>query len=341
LLSKCGILDIEKSENILGGKMTFIIDAKNEGRTVLSFLKSSLKISSSVLAVLKRDEKGILANGEHVTVRYVLKQGDVLSINEKDSEDSINESIEPHDLPLNVIFENDDIMVIDKPANMPTHPSHGHTDDTLANAVAQKYKERRDIFVFRPIGRLDKNTSGISLIAKNAISASYLSFARRHGAVHKRYIAILDGEIKGNNELQIIDSYMKRMENSVIVRCVGDENEEGSFRALTHWRLIWSGNGISVVEAMPQTGRTHQLRVHFAHIGHPILGDDIYGKPHELIDRHALHAASLSIPIPYTDIDCLTEFSSAPPPDMQKAFMTITGLDLNKIILSNQGKEQK
>ena len=131
------------------------------------------------------------------------------------------------------------------------------------------------------------------------------------------------------------------MENSVIVRCIGNESEENSFRAITHWRLIWSGNGISVVEAMPQTGRTHQLRVHFAHVGHPILGDDIYGKPHKLIDRHALHAASLSIPVPYSDINCITEFSSDPPQDMQIAFKDITGLDLCKIILSNQGKEQK
>ncbi len=321
--------------------MTFIIDEQNSGRAVLSFLKSSLKISSSVLAMLKRDEKGILVNGNHVTVRYILKSGDVLSINEKDSPQDVNESIEPHDLPLDIIFENNDIMIIDKPANMPTHPSHGHIDDTLANAVAYRYAERGEIFVFRPIGRLDKNTSGISLIAKNAISASYLSFARRHGTICKKYIAILNGEIESDGSVQVIDSYMKRMEDSVIVRCIGDATEEGSFRAITHWRLIWSGNGISVVEAIPKTGRTHQLRVHFAHIGHFIIGDDMYGLPHELIGRHALHAASLSIPIPYSDINCISEFSSAPPQDMQKAFNSITGLDLNEIILLNRDKEQK
>jgi 23S rRNA pseudouridine1911/1915/1917 synthase len=207
--------------------------------------------------------------------------------------------------------------------------------------VAYRYSERGEIFVFRPIGRLDKNTSGISLIAKNAISASYLSFARRHGTICKKYIAILNGEIESDGSVQVIDSYMKRMEDSVIVRCIGDATEEGSFRAITHWRLIWSGNGISVVEAIPKTGRTHQLRVHFAHIGHFIIGDDMYGLPHELIGRHALHAASLSIPLPYLDINCLTAFSSPPPHDMQEAFKVITGLDLNEIILLNRDKEQK
>ena len=310
--------------------MIFNIDSHDSGRTVLSFLKSRLKISSSALAALKRDERGILANGSHVTVRYVLNEGDVLSINEKDSSENVNEAVEPHEIPLNVIFESNDIIVVDKPPYMPTHPSHNHTDDTLANGIAYIYEQRGDPLVFRPIGRLDRNTSGISLIAKNAISASYLSYGRRHGMIKKKYIAILDGCIDSDGSIQTISTYMKRTEDSVIMRCVSDAENEGSISAVTHWRLLWSGCGISVVEAMPETGRTHQLRVHFAHIGHHILGDDVYGYPHPLIGRHALHAGSLSIPMPYTDN--ITEFSSLPPSDMQNLFNSLTGLDLNDFI---------
>ena len=163
-------------DRLKGKIMTFSINYQNAGMTVLSFLKLKLKISASALASLKKDEKGILVNGSHVTVRYVLKENDILSINELDNESNINENIVPANIPVNIIFENNDILIVDKPPYMPTHPSHRHFDDTLGNALAHIYKERNIPFVFRPIGRLDGNTSGVSLIAKNALSASYLEY---------------------------------------------------------------------------------------------------------------------------------------------------------------------
>ncbi len=310
--------------------MLFNIGYDNSGRTVLSFLKSTLKISSAALAALKRDEFGITVNGKHVTVRYVLCEGDRLCINEKDSREHASPHIVPANIPLDIIFENDDIIVVNKPADMPTHPSHNHNDDTLANAIAYIYAERDEPLVFRPIGRLDRNTSGISLIAKHAISASFLSYARTHGMMQKRYVAILNGHIESDGGLQRIETHMKRMQDSVIVRCVSDSEDTESFLAVTHWRLLYSNDKISLVEAIPETGRTHQLRVHFAHIGHSILGDDLYGEASDLISRHALHAASLSMPIPYTDN--ITQFSSLPPSDMQNAFKDLSGLDLNNIL---------
>lgn len=309
--------------------MTFEITNEHAGKTVLSFLRSTIKISSAALAKLKRDEKGILANNAHVTVRYMLRVGDILSVNETDLEDEQSENIIPIDLPLDIIFENDDIMLINKPPYMPTHPSHGHIDDTLANGLAHIYKERNIPFVFRPIGRLDRNTSGISLIAKHSISASYLDYARRNKMISKKYIAILCGNIDVGDEWQTIDTFMKRKEDSIIIRCISSDGEEGSFRAITRWRKIYSNNNISVVEAIPVTGRTHQLRVHFAHIGHSILGDDIYGSASEYISRHALHAQTLSLPIPYSDE--IRDFSSPPPSDMQEAFFNICGLSLREI----------
>lgn len=309
--------------------MIFHIETEHSGRTVLSFLKAVLKISRSALAALKRDEHGILINGSHVTVRYILKEGDILSINEKDSPQNISETVLPVNIPLDVLLENEDIILVNKPPYMPTHPSHGHTDDTLANAVAHIYSTRGIPFVFRPIGRLDRNTSGISLIAKNQISASYLFYARQKGLIRKRYIAILCGRIDGAEKLQTIDSYMKRQEESIIVRCIGNADEEGAFRAITHWRVLFTCDEITVVEAIPETGRTHQLRVHFASIGHPILGDDVYGTTSEYIGRHALHAGSLSIPLPYNGE--IKEFIAPPPQDMIEAFKALSGCELSEI----------
>ena len=310
--------------------MNFKISKEDSGRSVLSFLKSKLKISRSALASLKRVPMGICVGGQHVTVRYVLCEGDILSVNEKDSFSDVNETIEPHCLPLDILFENDDLFVINKSPNMPTHPSHNHTDDTLANALAYIYKERGEPLVFRPIGRLDKNTSGISLVAKNAISASFLHYARSNGTMHKKYIALLDGRIADDNSWHRTEVYMKRMDDSVIIRCIGESSDPDADIAITHWRTIYRSDKISMVEAIPQTGRTHQLRVHFAHLGHPILGDEIYGTPSTFIPRHALHAYSLSIPMPYSEE--ITCFSAMPPTDMQNAFRKLTGEDIISII---------
>lgn len=310
--------------------MKFIIDKQDAGIAVLSFLKSKLKISTSALASLKRVDMGICVNDKHVTVRYVLSEGDLLTIKDKDTFEDVNESVEPHDLPLDVILENEDLFVINKPPFMPTHPSHNHTDDTLANALAYVYQERDEPLVFRPIGRLDRNTSGISLIAKSSISASFLHYARSHGLMQKKYIALLEGKIANDTDWHTTETYMKRTEGSVIVRCIGDADDPNSFNSITHWRVLYSNDKLSLVEAIPETGRTHQLRVHFSHLGHPILGDDIYGTESEIIERHALHAYSLSIPMPYGKE--ITTFSSMPPEDMQCAFSLITGEDIKNYI---------
>ncbi len=310
--------------------MDFIISKEDAGKTVLSFLKSKLKISTSTLASLKRIDMGICANGKHVTVRYVLSVGDTLTIKEKDSFSDVNETIEPYRLPIDINFESDDLFIINKSANMPTHPSHNHMDDTLANALAYIYSERREPLVFRPIGRLDKNTSGLCLIAKNAISASFLDYAKSHGMMKKRYIALLCGKICDDNEWHTNEIYMKRMNESVIMRCIGNKDDSGSFVAITSWRMIYSNDSLSVVEAIPKTGRTHQLRVNFSHLGHPILGDEIYGEKSDIIPRHALHAYSLSLPLPYGDE--INTFTSIPPKDMQDAFNSLTGEELCSII---------
>lgn len=319
--------------------MKFIIETRDAGMTVLSFLKSKLKISTSALASLKRVDMGICVNEKHVTVRYILSEGDILTIKDRDSFEDVNETVEPHCIPLDVILENEELFIINKPPFMPTHPSHNHTDDTLANALAHLYAERGEPLVFRPIGRLDRNTSGISLIAKSSISASFLHYARSHGMMQKKYIALLEGKIANDTDWHITETYMKRSEDSVIVRCVGESNDPDAFVAITRWRVLYSSDALSVVEAIPETGRTHQLRVHFSHLGHPILGDDIYGTESEMISRHALHAYSLSIPMPYCGES--KTFTSYPPADMCRAFELITGEELSKYIPITKDTNEK
>ena len=145
------------------------------------------------------------------------------------------------------------------------------------------------------------------------------------------------GRLDSGDDYQVIETYIKRQADSIIVRCVGTEYEEGAQIAVTHWKTLYASDEISVVEAIPITGRTHQLRVHFSYIGHPLLGDDIYGKECQYISRHALHAFRISLPMPYGEDR--VSFISPPHDDMKKAFFELTGASIEEIftkITNNQ-----
>ncbi len=279
--------------------MTITITDAYDGRLLRSFLKWTLGLSSAVLSELKNREDGILVNGTRVTVRYVLRTGDVVTISDRDTPKTATERVIPVELPLTVLYEDDYVIALAKPADMPTHPSHGHLCDTLANALAYRYLTAEEPFVFRPLGRLDRNTSGVVVVGKTRAAAGYLSRALQKGLVRKRYLAIVTGEMPADRSWQIIDAPIYRPDASGIRRAVGTAETDGAVRALTRYRVLTAGAGCSLVLCEPVTGRTHQLRVHLAHIGHPILGDEIYGTPSDLMGRHALHALSLSFPLPF------------------------------------------
>lgn len=272
--------------------MRIDIDEARSGKCVLDILRGELGFSSSVITFLKNHSDGILVNGEHATVRKILSLGDVLALHYADTESDQNQTIEPVELPLKIIYNDRDILIVNKPPYMPTHPSHDHQRDTLANAVAFHFKNLKTPFVFRAINRLDSQTSGLVLLARNKISAQHLSEDMAKGRIHKHYFAVLHG--KPEPPEGKIDAPIRRAEESKIKRVVC---EDGA-RSLTRYQTLVANDMYSAVIASPITGRTHQLRVHFSHMGNCICGDTLYGYPCEYIERQALHAARLEFPHP-------------------------------------------
>ena len=276
--------------------MRFSITEVDDGTSVRAFLALRLSPSAKMLKYLKYREDGILVNGTRVTVRYVLHTGDVLTLAVSDGDNA--EKLEAVALDLPILYEDDDLVIPNKPANMPTHPSRDHYRDTVANALAYRYREMGVPFVFRPVNRLDRDTSGLLLIARNKLASGRLNAAMRRGLIRKTYLAILEGETLPDEGR--IEKSLRRSAHSIIVREVCEPSDVGAEPSVTRYRVLARGSGCSLVVAYPLTGRTHQLRVHFASLGHPIAGDDLYGIPNGRLPRQALHARSLTFPHPST-----------------------------------------
>lgn len=286
--------------------MRCIIDQRCDGQLLREYLLRTLGFSHRLLTRLKKAEGGILLNGTPVTVRATLKEGDVLLLATEDEGSSpCGRVAVGSSLPV-VLYEDDHILVCNKPYGMPTHPSHGHLDDTLANAVAlYETMQGRPSFVFRPINRLDRDTSGVVLIARSQLAAARLSRAMSEGAFQKQYFAILEGvpDCRGGE----ITAAIRRAQESIITREICDSGLPGAHDARTKYQVVlrWSYQDRErcLVRALPFTGRTHQLRLHFAHVGAPIAGDSLYGPAFcdpTAPTRQALHAYSLTFPHPIT-----------------------------------------
>lgn len=277
--------------------MDILIDESLAGQCVRRVLQVELKLSTKMIKSLKYRPLGIAVDGKPVTVRHTLSLGECLSLAVEDEESS--PALAPVDLPLEILYEDEDIVVPAKPADMPTHPSHDHYTDTVANALAFRYAKEGIPFVFRPINRLDRNTSGLLLICRNKRSAGKMTQAMQKGEIQKTYLAVCIGEMQ--EQTGVIDAPLHRTKESIIVREVCAPTAPDADAACTEYRVLAVENGYSLVLVQPLTGRTHQIRVHFAHAGHPLVGDDLYGAPTPLIDRHALHAYQLSFPHPMTE----------------------------------------
>lgn len=252
-------------------------------KTVKYILFDYLKLSDKLVTDLKKGEN-IAVNGEKCTVRKELKTGDLIKITIPETEVS---DIVPVKGKLDILFEDEDIIAVNKPANMPTHPTKYHVDDTLANLVCGYLGER---FVFRSVNRLDKDTTGIVLIAKNRYSAEMLNRQIRSKEIQKEYVAVCNGIIEQSGQ---IEANIKKETERGIKRIISPDGQY----AKTKYVPVKAENGCTLVRLCPETGRTHQLRVHMAHIGHPLYGDYLYGE--EIAGaRTMLHCEAMSFTHP-------------------------------------------
>ena len=267
----------------------YTIPTEYDGQVLLSFLKDK-SYSSQIITHLKRTENGILLNGVWGRVRDVLHTDDDLTI--QLIEDVSSENIIPTNLPLDIVYEDEDILVINKPADMPIHPSQGNYDNTLANAVAYYYQQKGESFTYRCINRLDRDTTGLLIIAKHMYSASLLSEMVANREIHREYLAIATGEVP---EIGTIVAPIGRVDGSTIERHV--DAAHGDY-ACTYYKRLTYNNGYSLVSLKLETGRTHQIRVHMKHIGHPLPGDFLYNPDYSVIGRQALHSHKLSFKHP-------------------------------------------
>ena len=287
---------------------SYQIQEPDQGMDIKSFLLKQ-GYSTQNLIHLKKTEKSILVNGTWVYVTYILKTGDFLEINLIEKQE-VSSSILPVFLPLSIVYEDDDILVINKQSNMPIHPSIHNHDNTLANAVLYYMQSKGDQIVFRCINRLDRDTTGLTIIAKHMLSAGILSKMVSNREIKREYLAIVSGIPKEKNGT--INAPIARVADSTIERCVNFESGE---RAVTHYQVLQTKEQISLLSLHLETGRTHQIRVHLKYIGHPILGDFLYHPDMTNIKRQALHSYRLEFLHPITKQTMI--FTAPIPEDMQ------------------------
>lgn len=276
-------------ERIINYKIT----QQNTPITVGAFLHER-GISHRILVCLKNTSRGIMKNGVWARTNETLAEGDILTIRLLD--ESSSEHIPAWEHPLDILYEDEDLIVINKEAGLPVHPSQGHYGTTLANALAYHFEQRSEPFIFRAVSRLDKDTSGVIVIAKNMLSGAILSSMVAERKIHRRYTAIVSGETEKSGTVCLP---IARKDASVIERCV--DREHGEY-ACTHYRRLAYAPEIDCSQLLLQleTGRTHQIRVHMKAIGHPLPGDFLYNPDFRLIGRQALHSWHVNFPHPIT-----------------------------------------
>ena len=302
--------------------LTYPITESDSDQRIYDFLCHH-GYSRHIRTWLKQHPGSVRLNGEEALFYFPLKNGDLLEISLEEEHPS--ENIVPVDLPIHIIYEDEDLMVIDKPADMPVHPSIGNYENTLANAAAWDF-HRQDIpFVFRCINRLDRDTTGLLILAKHMLSGAILSDQMKKRAIHRTYLAITEGK---TDPAGTIDSPIGRTDQSLILRQVDHENGDS---ACTHYlQKCWHPktfypetlpvpqDGLSLVQLQLETGRTHQIRVHMTSIGHPLIGDTLYNPETALMNRQALHSYRLAFTHPVTGVSL--EFTSPLPEDMAEFF---------------------
>lgn len=264
----------------------------NNYESINQLIRVEYQVSSRLLVKLIQNRK-IFLNGLQCDTRIHPKANDIIEIKLDLEED--NSNIKPKKMDLDIIYEDDGLLIINKPVGIAVHPSIRHYNDSLSNGVKLYFNEIGLKKKIRPVNRLDLDTSGLVVFAKNEYIQECLIKQMKDGTFYKEYICIVCGKFKEKSG--IINLPIARKEESIIERCV---NEDGQV-AITHYEVLEEVKDYSVVKCILETGRTHQIRVHMAHIGHPLLGDTLYGTESSLISRQALHCYRLSFINPVTN----------------------------------------
>ena len=260
-------------------KLAYINSSKYSN--VKEVLKAEFSMSDRLLLKLKKLDK-IYLNGNVTSVNHLVLENDLIECYLDYEED--NSNIVPTEMPLNIIYEDEAYIVVNKPAGIPVHPSMDHYTDSLSNGIAFYFNQIGLKKKIRPVNRLDKDTSGIVIFAKNEYIQECLVRQMKSKEFIKRYIAVVNGNL--DNLEGTINAPIARKEGSIIERCV---SETGDI-AITHYKVLKRKTDFDIVECILETGRTHQIRVHFAYLGHSLLSDTLYGTSSSLINRQALHA---------------------------------------------------
>lgn len=270
----------------------YIIDEDSAGLRVEQFLRRK-RYSGQNLSEIKRMSKSILVNGVHYYMRQELSTGDHLQVRICETQNS--EKIPPTKLPLDIIYEDEDLLVLNKPAGMPIHPSLNNYTNSIANALAYYFQSQGKPFIFRCCNRLDRDTSGLTIVSKHLVSGSILSDMTKYREVHREYLAIARGSVTPSEGT--IQAPLGRKEGTIIERTVDLEHGED---AVTHYKVVKEANGHSLVSLRLETGRTHQIRIHMKYLGYPLIGDYLYNPDMEYMTRQALHSHHMEFTHPIT-----------------------------------------
>ena len=289
-------------------ELTYQIDQLHNGKTILQFLKD-MGYSHAVIVQLKKTEEGIQKNGIWAYVSDKLTAGDTLRVHWE--EESLSDNILAVDLPFPIVYEDEDILVVNKPADMPIHPSMNNYDNTLANAAMYYFQQKGETFTYRCINRLDRDTSGLTILAKNMLSAGILAKHSGLRDIKREYMAIVSGNVKDSDT---ITAPIARLDGSTIERCV--DFDKGEHATTHYWKLAYDKEkDLSLIRLKLETGRTHQIRVHMKYAGFPLIGDFLYNPDYRYIQRQALHSAALTFIHPVTGKEM--HFEADIPDDMK------------------------
>lgn len=279
--------------------LKYNVDSNN--LTINYILKNKLKISSRLFSKLIKNRL-VSLNSKPCDTRSLTKTGDVISINLGYYED--NSNIVPTKMDLNIIYEDDSFIILNKPKNIAVHPSHQHFENSLSNGLKYYFDSINLHKKIRPVNRLDLNTSGLILFAKNEYVQECLIRQMASKTFKKEYLAIVTGKLDSISGT--ISKPIARKPNSIIERCVSENGKH----SITHFEVLKEFDDCSLVKCSLETGRTHQIRVHFASIGHPLVGDDLYGSSSDLFDGQALICYRLFFKHPISGKDFLIQLKS-------------------------------